>query len=897
MKKLLYLLLFSLFALSCETDKQVNNTLPDRVEITADSKSIENDGYEGDLPSWGVGIGGSYYTEYSFEVGDQVRILSDGGVDVVMTATASGKTGIKFEGDFKPLLATDTYYALYPATLDMVDGKVIVDVDKLNQDGTASHAAVLAAMSENVTGDKIHFDFKPINVILHVGIDNGGVMMQKATFDIHPNNYTGYYYDIRTGESTPIVESGSEATPLQFTMAPGIKEEFFISLPPYKRSEGDLVAMKVEGVDGSSAVKKFDMNELKAGYSYTTIVNWQKHALYGIFPQGVGASYIDSYVVSDHLEEIRCLIVPEGYETLTALEIFEHGEAVNGGSASERISKHKFEELTEDTTYVILAAGRYTNDEGEKCYLSAKSEPITTVALDSYVTVNLFSYSRTAHAYIYGYGYNYKTDEMHALLSTDDTLTDAKAIYDAGEKIIWSYNNHSREPYYVSYLAEYEKLVPSTKYTLYAVGNKGGYYQMEKVSFVTSALEINARVLKVTEDYIWCRADHTGYDEIRFYFSEDPNLTDAKAIFDMGEVANSTKSGSNGVYLQTHYLMGDYIQEMKYNTTYTIYTVGKYNDGDSYGLASTEVTTTGCDPKVVCGARSSYTFYKNHNFGVANEMHTAAIALGAYVEGPNGSGAPTYAYSTYEGIWDKDIVSAGVEVYTPGTSDVINVPLPFADGYIGANSGAYIGYEEIDLGTYAARAYILVDDGTMIYSDEIILHVTGVPYDTENGACHGFYTTDSINWLDMYTDEQHKFYWEECNNGDKSGVVAWMGHDGVTLQSNLKAPRWPQILSPKFYIPEPFYVQGYMKALQASGIDPVTVSLSQSTEMGGDYEVNGEQEQMVALDLYFLKTRSATSKPVKMTDEYPCFQIEHESALPLPTTCIERLKIEYCEAP
>lgn len=897
MKKLLYLLLASIVVVSCETDKQVDNTPPERVEITADSKAIESDGNEGDLPSWGVGIGGSYYTEYSFEVGDKVRILSDGGVDVIMTATEAGKTGIKFDGDFKPVLATDTYYALYPATLDMVDGRVVVDVEKLNQDGTASHAAVLAAVSENVSGDKIHFDFKPINVILHVGIDNGGVMLRQATFEIYPNNYSGYYYDIRTGESTAIEESASEATPLQFTMAPGIKEEFFISLPPYKRAEGDLVAMKVEGVDGSSAVKKFDMKELKAGYSYTTIVDWQKFALYGIFPQNVASSYIDSVIVSDHLEEVRCLIVPEGYEGLTAEEIFELGEPVNGGFTSERISKHKFSELTEDSTYVLLAAGCYTDDEGEKCYLSAKSEPVTTVAIDAYVSITLYNYSRTATAYIYGYDYDYKNDEMHVLLSTDDTLTDAKAIYDAGEKLIWSYKNTSKAPYYVSYDVEFDKLKPSTKYTVYAVGNKGGYYQLEKKSFVTSALEINAKVLNVTEDYIWCRADHTGYDEIRFYMSDNPNLTDAKAIFDMSEVANSTTSGSNGVYLQTHYLMGDYILNMRYDTTYTIYAVGKYNDGDSYAIATTEVTTAGCDPKVVCGARSSYSFYKNKNYGVANEMHSAAIALGAYVEGPNGSGAPTYAYSTYEGIWDRDIVSAGVLVYTPGSSDVLDVPLPYSDGYIGGYSDAYIDYETLGLGTYAAKAYIKVKEGTIIYSDEIILQVTGIPYDTDNGACHGFYSTDSFNWMDMYNEDQLKFYWEECNNGDKSGVVAWMGHDGVMLQSNLKAPRWPQILSPEFYVPEPFYVKGYMKVIQASGIDPVTVSLSQSTELGGDYEVNGEQEQMVALDLHFLKTKSGTSKPVQMTKEYPCFQIEHESALPLPLTCVEHLKIEYCEAP
>ena len=898
MKRFLSILLLCVGMVSCADSGPEENNLP-KVSVSANSLTLEGEAGE-DLPSFGVTIDGADYTQYGFEVGDQIRIVSEKGLNVVMEAESAGTHGIKFKGDFQPVAAVDTYYAVYPAHVGLFsNGEVEVDLRLLEQDGTSSRAAVLAAVSEQVEGANIHFDFRPINTILYVRADRLTTPFSEVVFESNPRHDRGvpvcYTYDLRDGE----YEINDYASSLSlWRLAEGLVDGLFVSLAPYNYGSPNILIHSLDlrivaQTTGGGRVRKvLEKPNLKLGYSYTTTLKMPEAYLNSITTTKRETTRVEALVTYDNLEEIRCLITPDLDREFTAQELFELGEPLNGGVVPEESAasaprsrtsgsqKHLFTGLEPETQYMMYAASKLEGAEGVE-YLMVSSET-STESEGGKMELTIYEPEATsikASLTVYDY------DQVRVLLSEDGSLEDPKEIFEMGEHPGTDYAPSG----YKAYRLEYDGLKHTTRYTLYAVGRfeATDHYGMLKQTAVTKGLDLRVRVNDVTEEFVWARADNSGHDQVRFYLSEDGSITDARWVFEHGERPNSTSNSEGTIY--THYFKDP---DMDYGKTYTIYCAGSYRDQE-YTLATTTVTTTGLDPKVYCGAESSYGYYKSGKITTANEMYNTAIAIGGFFEAA-GDTWPAYAYSTYEGVWDKDIVAAGVRVYVPGTSEpVIDRQLGFEDGYIGFYDTAGISYEELDLGVYAVKSYITLDDGSTIYSEEKILQITGIPYDAKRGNCHGFYSTDSRDFMDYYTDSQLKFYWEECNNGDMSGVVAWCGHDGVMLQSNARAPRWPQILSPKFYVPEPFYVKGYMEAIQASGIDPVTVSLSQSTELGGDYEENGEQKHMVRLDLHFLKTDSATSAPVLMTHDYPCFQIEHECALYLPMTSVLDLRLLY----
>ncbi len=901
MKRSLFLLLLLVGALSC-TDSHKEEAVPVAMSVSANSLTIDGEP-DGDLPSFGVTIGGEDYTQYSFEVGDKIRIYSEKGLNVVMEAENAGVQGIKFKGNFQPVAEVDTYYAVYPEYLEVeaYDGEMRVNLRSLRQDGTATNAAVLAAMSENVRGEGVHFDFRPINTILYVRADNPGIpftAVRFVTFPAHPRAFPPTYtYNFHTGTHEHVKESLIENHG-DFSLdnlAPDLVEGCFVSLPPqnFARLENPHLSadlqIHVTTQDGAHVNKSLDAPNLKLGYSYSTTMQMPESCLYSITPIEVGYTEVDAYVRYAVLDDIRCLIVPNLGEELTPRMAYELGEPINGGqesdtrSAAHSLHLHRFTGLNSGVNYMMYAAARIEGESGDE-YISVKQEVVTLVE-EGEMELTVFTPGASwVSAGVKCIGY----DEVRYLITENGLLSDPKEVFEMGEDTGLNYGAYD----YDYYRLEKEDLTPLTRYTVYVVGKfeKSGAYHMEKGSTVTLPLSLRVSVNKVTEDYIWARADFEGYEEVKFYLSEDAGITDAKWILEHGEVP----SGASSSGIKTHYFQD---VQLAYDKTYTIYCAASYKD-EYYEIATTQVKTAGLDPKVYCGAMSSYSYYKEGKLPTANEMCNTAIAIADLFVGSDKSTWPAYAYSTYEGIWDKDIASAGVVVYVPGTSNyILDVPLTFYQGYIGYGDSTSITYEQLDWGTYAVKAYIKIKDGPTFFSDEKILHVTGIPYDSRNGECHGFYTLDS--WAQNlseggYTENQLKFFWEECSTGDKSSVMGWVGHDGVMLQP-LRTPHWPQILSPKFYIPEPFTVKGYMKGFQAAGIDPVTLSLSQSTEHAGDYSENGEQVHMVRLDLHFLKRSSATSGPVVMTKDYPCFQIEHESALPLPHTLVEDLRIFYAE--
>ena len=65
-----------------------------------------------------VTVDGEKFNEVSWVAGDMIRLASKAGIEeTTLRAAASGKRGILFEGEGAPVADTDTYYAIYPATV------------------------------------------------------------------------------------------------------------------------------------------------------------------------------------------------------------------------------------------------------------------------------------------------------------------------------------------------------------------------------------------------------------------------------------------------------------------------------------------------------------------------------------------------------------------------------------------------------------------------------------------------------------------------------------------------------------------------------------------------------------------------------------------------------------
>ena len=181
-----------------------------------------------------VVVGGEKFTEVSWEVGDKIRLESDNGYNGDLTATASGRTDIRFEGTESPKATVDTYYAVYPSS-NISDAKVTFYLD--NQPG--DDVAALVAKAENVKSNNIDMTFKPVNSLLHVSV-SGVSSLKKAEF----YSYTGktlpetFTYDYT---NDTITTNGSRAS---YEVTNFSDSGFFFTLPAdLDMSEGYIIAL------------------------------------------------------------------------------------------------------------------------------------------------------------------------------------------------------------------------------------------------------------------------------------------------------------------------------------------------------------------------------------------------------------------------------------------------------------------------------------------------------------------------------------------------------------------------------------------------------------------------------------------------------------------------------
>ena len=201
-----------------------------------------------------VVVGGEKFTEVSWEVGDKIRLESDNGYNGDLTATASGRTDIRFEGTESPKATVDTYYAVYPSS-NINDATVTFYLD--NQPG--DDVAALVAKTEDAISSDIKMTFKPVNTLLHVKV-NGVGSLSKAEF----MSYTGktlpesFTYDYT---NDTITHNDSRAS---YEVTNFSADGFFFSLPAdLDMSEGYVV--RLTDISGNVCTKAYEGKSFKRG--------------------------------------------------------------------------------------------------------------------------------------------------------------------------------------------------------------------------------------------------------------------------------------------------------------------------------------------------------------------------------------------------------------------------------------------------------------------------------------------------------------------------------------------------------------------------------------------------------------------------------------------------------
>ena len=170
-----------------------------------------------------VTVDGEKFNEVSWVSGDVIALSSEGGLSTMLSATSSGKSSVRFQGDGVAAAPVDIYYAIYPAT---TFAGTEVSFDYAMQAG--EDVAVLAGKTESVAANDIDMLFKPVNALLHVHID-GVSALSKAefmSFDGEPLA-SGFSYDFATDETMH-----SATTTTSYVVENPNPEGFFFRLPP-----------------------------------------------------------------------------------------------------------------------------------------------------------------------------------------------------------------------------------------------------------------------------------------------------------------------------------------------------------------------------------------------------------------------------------------------------------------------------------------------------------------------------------------------------------------------------------------------------------------------------------------------------------------------------------------
>lgn len=210
-----------------------------------------------------LSIGGSKYTDVSWEQGDIIRVVSDAGFNGQMKATAAGSENVHFKANSAAVAQVDSYYAVYP-DLSIVSGQVTIDHTAQSGDDVA----VLAAQISQCAPAEVDLAFKPINALLHISV-SGKTEIAKAEF----LSYTGKSFagsSVFTFADEQISHSGAVES---YSIDAPNTQGFFFSLPAgLDMSEGYVV--RLTDSQGKICSKAYSGKVFEKGSTTRVAIEW-----------------------------------------------------------------------------------------------------------------------------------------------------------------------------------------------------------------------------------------------------------------------------------------------------------------------------------------------------------------------------------------------------------------------------------------------------------------------------------------------------------------------------------------------------------------------------------------------------------------------------------------------
>lgn len=265
MKKILLFLAVVAAMVGCQhADEPMVNANDNKIVVNA---SIVTDDTR-------VTVGGENYTEVSWEEGDVIRLESEKGLNTTLTATASGKSGVRFEGEGSPVADFDTYYAVYP-NMNVSNGTITLYYAEQSGDDVA--LLVAAPVEGSLAG--LQMSFSPVNALLHVKV-NGGVQLAKAEFinygtETDPNTGKLEYKDIYSTFTYNYKEDSitfNEKASALVVNSPSADGFFFRLAPGLDMSEGYII--RLTDVNGNVCSKAYNGKIFERGTTTRVDFNW-----------------------------------------------------------------------------------------------------------------------------------------------------------------------------------------------------------------------------------------------------------------------------------------------------------------------------------------------------------------------------------------------------------------------------------------------------------------------------------------------------------------------------------------------------------------------------------------------------------------------------------------------
>lgn len=333
-----------------------------------------------------VTVGGENYTEVSWEEGDVIRLESKKGMNTTLTATASGKSNVRFEGEGSPVADFDTYYAVYP---DMNVSNGTITLYYAEQSGDDVALLVAEPVEGSLAG--LQMSFSPVNALLHVKV-NGGVQLAKAEFinygtETDPNTGNLKYKDTYSKFTYNYKEDSitfNEKASALVVNSPSADGFFFRLAPGLDMSEGYII--RLTDVNGNVCSKAYNGKVFERGTTTRVEIEWSQPSVtlgakssysYYLARDSKTANKFDGNVAENHPENTKIFFVngmngescASSYADVQDAMISDLGYEVDGTTYTYSAGQVSWDKAA--NTFCINEEPTYTKTLGEKTGIKA----------------------------------------------------------------------------------------------------------------------------------------------------------------------------------------------------------------------------------------------------------------------------------------------------------------------------------------------------------------------------------------------------------------------------------------------------------------------------------------------------------------------------------------------